>query len=247
MPQFKKPRDPDEKTVHDVLDEAIARGDFDNLPNKGKPLNLSAYFAVHPDAQVSTQLLIDNKALPKSLQDRKEADDMLSEADGHLAGGEQALGRFRTQIAEAAEPVVNLFPDRETLMQSLSLHTWPPAFPAPTAEKAASRLPVRQIKRLRQLMHQHNRQAARIISEYASLLEQTNEKIRRINLDSMAGGPVTGGGKNLQRKILDVKALVADAESRIKPMPSLPEDTLDRIRSYLDKKNPSLWRRLIKK
>jgi hypothetical protein len=34
-----------QKTADEKIEEAIARGEFDNLPGKGKPLNLDACFA----------------------------------------------------------------------------------------------------------------------------------------------------------------------------------------------------------
>ena len=34
-----------QRNADEKIKEAIARGEFDNLPGKGKPLNLDAYFA----------------------------------------------------------------------------------------------------------------------------------------------------------------------------------------------------------
>ena len=38
-------RMPFDKSVEVILREAMQRGDFDNLPGKGKPINVDGYFA----------------------------------------------------------------------------------------------------------------------------------------------------------------------------------------------------------
>jgi len=45
------------KTVETLLQEAIARGEFDNLKNKGKPLDLTDYFNTPEELRVASSVL----------------------------------------------------------------------------------------------------------------------------------------------------------------------------------------------
>jgi hypothetical protein len=45
------------KSVEAIIKEAQERGDFDNLKNKGKPLDLSAYFETPEDARMAYSVL----------------------------------------------------------------------------------------------------------------------------------------------------------------------------------------------
>jgi hypothetical protein len=45
------------KSVEAIIKEAQERGDFDNLKNKGKPLDLSAYFETPEDVRMAYSVL----------------------------------------------------------------------------------------------------------------------------------------------------------------------------------------------
>ena len=46
-----------DKIVESLLQEAIARGEFDNLKNKGKPLDLTDYFNTPEELRVASSVL----------------------------------------------------------------------------------------------------------------------------------------------------------------------------------------------
>lgn len=46
-----------DKIVEELIKEAQERGDFDNLPGKGKPIDLSAYFDTPEDVRVAQSVL----------------------------------------------------------------------------------------------------------------------------------------------------------------------------------------------
>jgi hypothetical protein len=46
-----------EKSVEAIIKEAMERGDFDDLKNKGKPLDLSAYFETPEDLRMAYSIL----------------------------------------------------------------------------------------------------------------------------------------------------------------------------------------------
>ena len=46
-----------DKAVESLLQEAIARGEFDNLKNKGKKLDLTAYFNTQEELRIASSVL----------------------------------------------------------------------------------------------------------------------------------------------------------------------------------------------
>ena len=57
-----------EKHINKMISQAIARGEFDNLEGKGKPLNLDDYFATPEDVRVGFYILKSNKFVPEELE-----------------------------------------------------------------------------------------------------------------------------------------------------------------------------------
>ena len=46
-----------DKIVESIIQEAIARGEFENLPGQGKPLDLAEYFNTPEDVRVAQAML----------------------------------------------------------------------------------------------------------------------------------------------------------------------------------------------
>lgn len=46
-----------EKAIEEIIKKAQERGEFDNLPGKGKPIDLTAYFEMPEDIRVAQSLL----------------------------------------------------------------------------------------------------------------------------------------------------------------------------------------------
>lgn len=46
-----------DKIVEELIKEAQARGEFDNLPGKGKPIDLTEYFEIPEEVRVAQALL----------------------------------------------------------------------------------------------------------------------------------------------------------------------------------------------
>ena len=61
-----------EKIIEEKILEAMAKGEFDNLEGKGKPLNLDDYFATPEDFRVGHSLLKANKFVPQEVDLLKE-------------------------------------------------------------------------------------------------------------------------------------------------------------------------------
>jgi hypothetical protein len=61
-----------EKFIDKMIQEAIARGEFDNLEGKGKPLDLDAYFATPEDVRMGYSVLKSNKFVPEEVDRLRE-------------------------------------------------------------------------------------------------------------------------------------------------------------------------------
>lgn len=57
-----------DKLVEEKIREAMERGEFDNLPGKGKPLDLDAYFATPEDLRLSYSILKNAGIVPEEAQ-----------------------------------------------------------------------------------------------------------------------------------------------------------------------------------
>ena len=56
-----------QKNVDEKIKEAIARGEFDNLPGKGKPLDLDAYFATPEHLRMGYSILTNAGIVPEEI------------------------------------------------------------------------------------------------------------------------------------------------------------------------------------
>ncbi|HEY3310461.1 MAG TPA: DUF1992 domain-containing protein [Anaerolineales bacterium] len=56
------------KSIDEIIREAMQRGEFDNLPNKGKKLNLDDYFNTPEDLRVGYAVLKSGDFLPEEVQ-----------------------------------------------------------------------------------------------------------------------------------------------------------------------------------
>ena len=60
------------KLIDKQIEEAIERGEFDNLECAGKPLDLDAYLAAPPDMRMGYSVLKSNKFVPEEIDRLKE-------------------------------------------------------------------------------------------------------------------------------------------------------------------------------
>ena len=65
-----------ESSIEKIIQDAIARGEFDNLEGKGKPLDLTAYFNTPEDIRMAYSLLKSNKFVPEEIELMREISDL---------------------------------------------------------------------------------------------------------------------------------------------------------------------------
>lgn len=61
-----------ENVVEEIIQDAMARGEFDNLPGAGKPLDLDAYFALPEDQRLAYTALKNAGYVPEEVTLLKE-------------------------------------------------------------------------------------------------------------------------------------------------------------------------------
>lgn len=57
-----------ERIVEAAIQEAISRGEFDNLPGRGKPIDLTEYFNTPEDVRVAQAILKNAGMVPAELE-----------------------------------------------------------------------------------------------------------------------------------------------------------------------------------
>ena len=77
------------KSVEEQIKEAMAKGDFDNLPGKGKPLDLESYFKPPPHLRMAYHILKDSGYLPYELTIKKEIEGLKAKRKASKDDAEQ--------------------------------------------------------------------------------------------------------------------------------------------------------------
>ncbi len=85
-----------DKAAEAIIQEAMARGGFQNLPGQGKPIDLSAYFDTPEELRAAYSILKNAGILPREAELLKE----IAELKESLAGAQEERRRaeLRRQI-----------------------------------------------------------------------------------------------------------------------------------------------------
>jgi hypothetical protein len=87
-----------EKLIDERIERAIADGEFDNLPGKGKPLDLDWYFDLPEDLRLSYSILKNAGCAPEEAQLMKQLESLRSRLDSSVDDDESR--KLRKSIAE---------------------------------------------------------------------------------------------------------------------------------------------------
>jgi len=80
-----------QKDVDQRIKEAVARGEFENLPGKGKPLDLDAYFAAPEHLRMGYSILKNANIIPEETELLRQIEDL-----------KESLGSCATQTEKRA-------------------------------------------------------------------------------------------------------------------------------------------------
>jgi hypothetical protein len=89
-----------DKIVESLLQEAMARGEFENLPNKGKPLDLTEYFNTPEEFRVAASILKNAGIKPREADMLREIAELKEKLASTEDNGEQASIQERIQYLQ---------------------------------------------------------------------------------------------------------------------------------------------------
>ena len=87
-----------QKSVDEKIEEAIAKGEFDNLPGKGKPLDLDAYFATPEHLRMGYSILKSADIIPEEMELLREIEGLKKSLDSCTTPEEKKA--LRQQLSE---------------------------------------------------------------------------------------------------------------------------------------------------
>jgi hypothetical protein len=87
-----------QKSVDEKIEEAIAKGEFDNLPGKGKPLDLDAYFATPEHLRMAYSVLKSADIIPEEMELLREIEGLKKSLDSSTTLTEKKA--LRQQLSE---------------------------------------------------------------------------------------------------------------------------------------------------
>jgi DnaJ homologue, subfamily C, member 28, conserved domain len=70
-----------DRNADEKIKEAMARGEFDNLPGKGKPLDLDAYFATPEHLRMGYSILKSADMIPEEMELLREIEGLKKSLD----------------------------------------------------------------------------------------------------------------------------------------------------------------------
>jgi hypothetical protein len=82
-----------ESAIEQKIKEAMARGEFDNLAGKGKPIDLDAYFNTPDDLRMAYSILKSNSFVPEEVELMKEIASLKEKLESMADGPEASALR----------------------------------------------------------------------------------------------------------------------------------------------------------
>ena len=87
-----------DKIVESIIQEAMARGEFENLPGKGKPIDLTEYFNTPEDVRMAQSMLKNAGMVPIEIELLQEIAALKEKVNSLPDEGEK--DKFRTLMEE---------------------------------------------------------------------------------------------------------------------------------------------------
>lgn len=104
--------------IEQIIKDAIARGEFDNLPGAGKPIDLSAYFDTPEEIRVAQSVLKSADMLPQEAELLK---DIAALKDAANAEKNETKKKQMLKLAEEKRLAFNLLMERHKRMKKAGI------------------------------------------------------------------------------------------------------------------------------
>jgi len=104
--------------IEQIIQDAIARGEFDNLPGAGKPIDLSAYFDTPEEIRLAQSVLKSADILPQEADLLKE---IAALKDAASAEQNETKKKKMLKLVEEKRLAFNLLMERQKRMKKAGL------------------------------------------------------------------------------------------------------------------------------
>lgn len=243
MPSYKRTPDgkPERRTPDEMLRDAVS--DNIDIPGKGEPLDLKAYFRPDAEHRLAGKILRDNNVLPAHLQERKDAEEYLKNAEEHLRRATEKIVPLQKAIRPLAQTLICTFSDDKEMCEALGLNALPKNFhPNPETPPASDLLAT--ISTFDQLCKQYNAQVRDLTYRYLENLRLAHENIEASKKRQLVNRSLLPAYAPIAK--VDIEAQREYIQKRFPLLPERPDDWQSRLKTWQRSQKPSLWHRIFK-
>ncbi len=243
MPSYKRTPDgePERRTPDEMLRDAVS--DDTDIPGKGKPLDLKAYFLPDAEHRMAGKILRDNNVLPAHLQERKDAEEYLKNAEEHLQRATEKIVPLQKAIRPLAQTLIRTFSDDKEMCKALGLNALPEKFhPNPETPPASDLLVT--INTFDQLCKQYNAQVRNLTYCYLENLRLAHENIEASKKRQLVNRSLLPTYAPIAK--VDIEAQREYIQKHFPLLPERPDDWQSRLKTWQRSQKPSLWHRIFK-
>ncbi len=167
-----------ERLAEEKIRNAIAAGEFDHLPGKGKPLRFDEPFGLRPEDRMTYTVLKNSGFLPEHLEWRKELENCLTELKHFHEHCRQRLDRNLTRLTTLSH-------ERHSAQKP---NSWLRAIMALSGKREQNSkfergkeadLIIRQIQALRQIYRDERKQLRYRLSELANRADAAVQQVQQ--------------------------------------------------------------------
>ena len=243
MPSYKRTPDgkPERRTPDEMLRDAVS-GDTD-IPGKGKPLDLKAYFRPDAEYRMAGKILRDNNVLPAHLQERKDAEEHLKKAEEHLRIATEKIAPLQKAIRPLAQTLIHTFSNDKEICEALGLNAFPENFHPNSQTPPASDL-FETISTFDQLCKQYNARVRDLTYRYLENLRLAHENIEASKKRQLVNRSLLPAYAPIAK--IDIEAQREYIQKRFPLLPERPYNWQSRLKTWQRSQQPSLWNRLFR-
>lgn len=232
---------PERRTPDEMLRDAVS--DDTDIPGKGKPLDLKAYFRPDAEHRMAGKILRDNNVLPAHLQERKDAEEHLKNADEHLQRASEKIAPLQKAIHPLAQTLIRTFSDDNEICETLGLNALPEKFHPNSETPPASDL-LETISTFDQLCKQYNAQVRDLTYRYLENLRLAHENIEASKKRQLANRSLLPTYAPTAK--VNIEAQREYIQKRFPLLPERPRDWQSRLKAWQRSQKPTLWKRLFR-
>lgn len=232
---------PERRTPDEMLRDAVS--DDTDIPGKGEPLNLKAYFRPDAEYRMAGKILRDNNVLPAHLQERKDAEEYLKKAEELLQRATEKIAPLQKAIRPLAQTLIRTFSNDKEICEILGLNALPENFHPNSQTPPASDL-LGTTRTFDQLCKQYNARVRDLTYRYFENLRLAHENIEASKKRQLVNRSLLPAYAPIAK--VDIEAQREYIQKRFPLLPEFPGDWQPRLKTWQRSQQPSLWQRMFR-